>query len=110
MVEDERQKPEVASLACARTPPGLGRRAAAAAHDGAMAVNALNLQLVIKEYIIKMLNEAGVGMKCLVLDDFTVRHEPSRLERCPRFSNETRTDLETPVRAAEHRELRVHAD
>jgi hypothetical protein len=22
-----------------------------------------------------MLNEAGVGMKCLVLDDFTVRHE-----------------------------------
>lgn len=37
-----------------------------------MALNALNLQLVIKEYIVKMLNEAGVGMKCLVLDDFTL--------------------------------------
>ena len=71
-------------------PPGLGRRAAAAAHDGAMAVNALNLQLVIKEYIIKMLNEAGVGMKCLVVDDFTVRHEHLAFARCPRFSNATR--------------------
>jgi hypothetical protein len=55
-----------------------------------MAINALNLQLVIKEYIIKMLNEAGVGMKCLVLDDFTVRHEHLAFARCPRFSNATR--------------------
>ena len=39
----------------------------------AMALHSVNLQLVINEYIVKMLNEAGVGMKCLVLDDFTVR-------------------------------------
>jgi len=38
-----------------------------------MALHSVNLQLVIKEYIVKMLNDAGVGMKCLVLDDFTVR-------------------------------------
>ena len=64
------------SLACARNSP-VGRKSGGRfrARDGAMAINALNLQLVIKEYIIKMLNEAGVGMKCLVLDDFTVRHE-----------------------------------
>ena len=59
----------------ARAIPRSGAERRPTAHDGAMAINALNLQLVIKEYIIKMLNEAGVGMKCLVLDDFTVRHE-----------------------------------
>jgi hypothetical protein len=59
----------------ARATPRSGAERRPTAHDGAMAINALNLQLVIKEYIIKMLNEAGVGMKCLVLDDFTVRHE-----------------------------------
>jgi hypothetical protein len=59
----------------ARANPRSGAERRPTAHDGAMAINALNLQLVIKEYIIKMLNEAGVGMKCLVLDDFTVRHE-----------------------------------
>lgn len=76
MVEKtEREKPKVVSLACARNPPRSGAERRPTAHDGAMAINALNLQLVIKEYIIKMLNEAGVGMKCLVLDDFTVRHE-----------------------------------
>ena len=85
----EREKPKVVSLARARNSrSGAERRPTA--HDGAMAINALNLQLVIKEYIIKMLNEAGVGMKCLVLDDFTVRHEHLAFARCPRFSNATR--------------------
>ena len=32
----------------------------------------LNLPLVIREYVLKMLNEASVGMKALILDDYTV--------------------------------------
>jgi hypothetical protein len=32
-----------------------------------------NLRLIIKEYVVKMLNEASDGMKALILDDFTVR-------------------------------------
>jgi vacuolar protein sorting-associated protein 45 len=32
-----------------------------------------NLPLVIREYVLKMLHEAAVGMKALILDDFTVR-------------------------------------
>ena len=32
-----------------------------------------NLRLIVKEYVVKMLNEASDGMKALILDDFTVR-------------------------------------
>lgn len=32
----------------------------------------MNLPLVIREYVLKMLNEANVGMKALILDDFTM--------------------------------------
>jgi|TARA_B110000977_G_C11057979_1_gene484846 hypothetical protein len=59
-----------------------------------MALNALNLQLVIKEYIVKMLNEAGVGMKCLVLDDFTVRNLSPF---CPRHLPAPHTVVLTPI-------------
>ena len=33
----------------------------------------INLPLIIKEYVIKMLNEASAGMKALIVDEFTVR-------------------------------------
>ena len=32
----------------------------------------LNLPLVIREYVLKMMHEASVGMKALILDDFTM--------------------------------------
>ena len=32
----------------------------------------MNLPLIIKEYVLKMLNEASGGMKAFILDDFTV--------------------------------------
>jgi hypothetical protein len=32
----------------------------------------LNLPLVIREYVLKMLGDAPIGMKALVLDEFTV--------------------------------------
>lgn len=35
----------------------------------------VNLPLVIREYVLKMLNEASVGMKALILDDYTVSFE-----------------------------------
>ena len=43
----------------------------------------MNLPQVIREYVLKMLGEASVGMKALILDDFTVSveccHLPQRL-------------------------------
>jgi hypothetical protein len=32
----------------------------------------INIPLIVKEYVIKMLNEASVGMKALIVDDLTV--------------------------------------
>lgn len=32
----------------------------------------INIPLIVKEYVIKMLHEASVGMKALIVDDLTV--------------------------------------
>lgn len=63
--------------ASCRLPPCLFVRVRVAStlfpRDRGACAMSLNLPLVIREYVLKMLNEASVGMKALILDDYTVR-------------------------------------